>query len=262
MTADEFDREHSAPLAPDERMWRHPAEHADAERNKHLSHTPPLGRRLTALTATVSIVASLAILFIAIPKGINEYVEAVETPTTLQRARVKNSLLSLVATAIGAKGPTTAVSLGNGIWAVAADSIDVAEPIWVTSETGHDERVTYLSTSTDQSVVLLRTGAHAQSLPTVDWEVYLAPKTVTELQGLTLLDIHGIHRISDEQVFTMQAEPDDIPLMSDSPIAGIAAIVKEPMSLVGIAITTHLSTWFVPKETLSSLVTQPAYTAP
>ena len=76
MAADEFEREHKAPLSPDERIWRHPTELADVERNKHLAYQPRLGRRLTALTATISAIASLAILSVAIPKGIREFSEA------------------------------------------------------------------------------------------------------------------------------------------------------------------------------------------
>ncbi len=256
MTTDEFDKEHSSPLAPDERFWRHPAEQADAERNKHLSHVPPLGRRLTALTATVSLVASMAVLFIAVPKGISEYVDGNDTPTTIQQLRVKNSLLSFVAIADGAKGPTTAVSLGGGCWLVAAESVDIGEPIWLTFDSGTEARVRYFTLSPDQSVVLLRTGIDKLATPHTDWNRYLAPHAMTDLQGLLMLDTHGLHRITEEPVFTMQSEPNEIPVMTDSPINGTAAIVQDPNALVGVAATTQQSTWFLSKEMLMALTLQ------
>jgi hypothetical protein len=85
---------------------------------------------------------------------------------------------------------------------------------------------------------------------------------MADLRAFSMLDMQGLHRVTDEQVFTMQAAPRDIPLMTDTPINGVAAIVQDPNTLVGVAATTHQSTWFLSKETLIALTAQAARTAP
>ncbi len=262
MTADEFDQERLTPVSPDERHWRHPAEHADAERNKHFTHNPPLGRRLTALTATVSLVASIAILLVAIPKGISEYVDAEISSTTHSIPRVMGSLLPLIATATGANGATTAASLGNGCWVVSAEAVDISEPIWLTDETGADAKVRFITVNADRSLLLLRTSQNAYATPSTNWGAYLTPTTQTDLEGSQVIDRHGPHRITDELVIKLRANSGDIPVMTDTPVDGIAAIVHNPSTLVGVTLSLHQSTWFVTKDMLVTLINQVPHAAP
>jgi hypothetical protein len=140
--------------------------------------------------------------------------------------------------------------------------VDTSEPIWLTFDAGDEAKVRYFTISPDKSVVLLRTGTNRQAIPRTDWDRYLTPQAMTDLQGLSMLDTHGLHRITEEPVFTMKSEPSDIPVMTDSPINGVAAIVQEPTSLVGVAATTHQSTRFLSKETLIALTTQTPQPAP
>lgn len=264
MTADEFERNHKAPLSPDERVWRHPAEIADVERNKHLLHSPPLGRRLTALTASVSLIASLAVLGIAIPKGISEIAEseAEIVTTTAEVPQVKSALSTLVATANGTKGATTAISIGFNAWVVAAESVDIAETIWLTLESGEEVRVPYISTNKDASVVLLRLDAAVAKTSEADWVEYLSPKTPADLQKFSIIDRYGVHHLGQEQSVRLQAEPEDIPLVTDSPIDGAAAFIDKKMNIVGVAFDSHHSTWFLPKESLLSLLEDVPQSAP
>ena len=78
MSADEFENQDPAPVPAYERTWRHPAEMADAARTDFLASQPRISRRLTAFAAGVSLVASGAVLAIAIPKGISSYRDNVE----------------------------------------------------------------------------------------------------------------------------------------------------------------------------------------
>jgi hypothetical protein len=264
VTPDEFEREHNAPLSPDERMWRHPAEHADAERNKHLSAIPPLGRRLAAFTATVCVFVSISVLMIAIPKGISEYAEseAEFVATTIPLVPTKGSAKPLVAVADGSKGPTTAVSLGHDCWVVATDAVDISEPIYLTMESGEEFPVRYLSTSEDGSAALLHlTTNFPQDVP-ADWESYLAPKSATELRPFSMFDIHGIHRLTDEESLQLQSKKHELPLTVDSPIKGAAAIIDANDSVVGVAVVAQHGTWFLRKESLHSMLKSPLLAAP
>ena len=264
MAADEFEREHKAPLSPDERIWRHPTELADVERNKHLAHQPPLGRRLTALTATISAIASLAILSVAIPKGIREFSEAEAVPvtTTIDIPLVKNALSSLVATASGAKGVTTAISIGADAWVVAAESVDISEPIWLTLDSGDEIRVPYICTNEDETVVLLRLTDDQNPEVTREWDNYLQPDSPTELEKFSIVDRYGVHYLGHEQSVRLQAKPKELPLLTDSPIDGAAAFIDKMMNVVGVAFDSHHSTWFLPKDSLISLLTEAPQSAP
>jgi hypothetical protein len=265
VTADEFERDHKAPLSPDERIWRHPTELADVERNKHLLHSPPLGRRLTALTATISAIASLAILSIAIPKGIREFSEAqaiAVTTTTVEIPLVKNALSSLVTTASSDKGVTTAISIGTDAWVVAAEAVDTSQRIWLTLETGEEVRVPYICTNEDGTVVLLRLTANKSPEVARMWEKYLQPSSPTDLEKFSIVDRYGVHYLGHEHSVRLQSAPKDLPLLTDSPIDGAAAFVDKMMNVVGVAFDSHHSTWFLRKDLIMSLLAQVPQSAP
>ena len=264
MTADEFEREHNAPLAPDERMWRHPAEHADAERHKHLSHAPPLGRRLTALTAIVCLLASVAILTIAIPKGISEYAqsEAVSDSTLPSVPQIKTAAKPLIATVNGAKGSTTAISLGHGCWIVSADAIDLTERMWLTLESGEEVQVQYVSSSPDGTAALLHLTSRSAEQLAEDWENYLTPQSPTELRKFSIVDTRGVHHLTEEESFQLQENKETLPLTVDTPIDGAAAIVDEQMTVVGVVVMSDHGTHFLRKASLLSLLSKDLQAAP
>lgn len=64
----------NAPLPPHERGWRHPAEIGEWSRttDELISSAPPLSRRLTAVIAGLSLVLSLVVVAIAIPREGNK----------------------------------------------------------------------------------------------------------------------------------------------------------------------------------------------
>jgi hypothetical protein len=264
VTADEFEREHKAPLSPDERIWRHPTELADVERNKHLLHAPPLGRRLTALTAFISTIASFAILSVAIPKGIRDFseAEAIAVSTTVDVPHVKGALSTLVATANSAKGATTAISIGADAWVVAAEAVDTTEPIWLTLESGEVVRVPYFSTNEDATVILLRLTPKQDQALAKKWDRYLNPTSPTELEKFSIVDRYGVHYLGYEQSVRLQAKPQELPLLTDSPIDGAAAFIDKMMNVVGVAFDNRHSTWFLRKDSLLSMLAEVPHSAP
>lgn len=264
MTADEFDKEHHAPLAPDERMWRHPAEHADVERNKHLSHAPPLGRRLTALTAIVCAVASLAILATAVPKGISDYIDSEATAGTSAPTipPVKSAAMPLLATVNGAKGSTTAVSLGHGSWLVSTESIDITERMWLTAESGEELQVQYISKSPDGLAALLHLMPNTPRELAKEWGNYLTPENSEELRQFSIVDNLGVHHLTEEESFQLREDMQTLPVYLDTPISGAAAVVDDRMSVVGIVVKTDHSTHFLHQPVLLSLLRAPRQPAP
>ena len=264
MTSDEFEREHNAPLSPDERMWRHPAELADAERHRHLSQAPPVGRRLTALTAAVCVVASLAILAIAVPKGISEYqeAEAESSATTTPISPFKSALSPLVATVSGTKGPATAVSLGHGCWVVASDSVDTSERMWLTLENGEEYQVKFVSTTKDIPATLLHLHPTSADQLVGNWQDYLIPQDVVALRSFSILDRNGIHHFTDEESLQLTKNRAGLPLVIDTPLDGTAAIVDEQNSIVGIAVNAQHGAWYLAKESLHTLLKTAPFTAP
>lgn len=241
-------------------MWRHPAELADAARNDSLATTPPLGRRLLALTAAVSLVASVAVLFIAVPKGISEYTDTEVTATTQQSLRIKGSLTPALAVANGSKGATTAVSLGTGIWIVASDSVDTQDPIWITLENG--EVIEALTTSVSDKLALLSQSPNAKTQMSIEWDSYLSPNSMADLKGFRIVDIHGTHRLGHEQSIRLLGDVTDVPLTTETQIEGVAAVIDKNQNVVGVASMSHHGCWFVSKESLISLVKQHTSTAP
>ena len=264
MTADEFDKEHHAPLAPDERMWRHPAEQADVERNKHLSHSLPLGRRLTALTASVCVIASIAILATAVPKGISDYIdsEAVAGTSAPTIPPVKSAAMPLLATVNGAKGSTTAVSLGQGTWLVSTESIDITERMWLTPESGEELQVQYISKSIDGLAALLHLTPNSPMQLAKEWSNYLTPENSAELRQFSIVDILGVHHLTEEESFQLRENIQTLPVYLDTPISGAAAVVDERMSVVGIVVTSEHSTHFLHKTVLLSLLRSERHPAP
>lgn len=69
---DEFDSDDNGPIPPHERVWRHPAEVSNENRQRHAQESapPPVGRRVAALVAFVSIGASAVLLLVTLPKGV------------------------------------------------------------------------------------------------------------------------------------------------------------------------------------------------
>ncbi|MDP5069122.1 MAG: hypothetical protein NWP35_06390 [Ilumatobacteraceae bacterium] len=66
MSTDDFNTPSSSGPDP-----LHPAERSAAHSSEFIMNPPPVGRRLSAVTASISVFASLVVLAIAVPKGIS-----------------------------------------------------------------------------------------------------------------------------------------------------------------------------------------------
>ena len=249
---DEFDGDDVAPVPPHERTWRHPAEVSDASRQRHAveSAPPPVSRRVTALVAFVSLVASAVILTVTVPKGIHAGPETTDS-TVVAGTPVKGRKNlpphdGRVAVAIS---PHVLVTGGDGA-AGDASSVDVTLPDGRTVTARVIERVE------EHNVTLLR--AEENVAPTVnnlsDEEFrYLA----TEGRLLLLLD-DGTPASTSLGIATGDTArwwPLSLQSAADSTSTpAVARIVDQDGALVGVAVRHNHGTWAVKVSDLLAMV--------
>jgi hypothetical protein len=253
---DEFDDPKRAPTPAYERQWRHPAELADAQRTSHLTASPPLSRRLTALTATVSVIASVAVLGVAIPKGISTYrEEAAESPTTSSPfSRIKNSSIDIMASAISGKGETSAISIGRGYWIVAAEAIDPQSPLWISQSRDEDLPARIVSTDADAGVVVLKTDDESRLQQMPDLSRVIEPTSITNFSDHRVVDANASQILVPSASLSTHAESKDVPITTEDAIHGIALIVDSSYRTIGIVVRRGHALWILQKSTVTGLL--------
>ncbi len=254
MTDDEFDVPNPAPVSPHDRTWRHPAEHSVAQRQQHLATTPPLGRRLTALTATVSVVSSIAVLIVAIPRGISTAEDTIEEAPATSVPLVKGTARAF-ATVVDASDRTTpAIPLGNGCWLVSTADLDERSPKWITTTDGQRIEVDTVGEVEDSDLVVVKSSTTNNSDAQVAFD---------ELNSDTLMDDYQNYRVMDTTTnalfslapsLSMTTTARDIPIMTPAPIRNVAVVVDEVERIVGVVVRRGYSTWMLGKETLASIM--------
>lgn len=245
MTADEFENPDSSPVPPHDRTWRHPAELADAQRSAHLT-APPLGRRLTAITVVVSALSSFVVLSIAVPRGIQEYSESSpDTTTTTVVAPVRGTAAGSLGILDGRLGATSALSLGNGRWLVATETL---------GGPGTDKRYTVLREDRVTGLSVIRV-AGGGSAPAVDLAHMHRALTSEQLSGFTIVDAFGRHEVAPEPSLTSQSKAGVHPVNMSSSIRGIALALDRKSRVVGVLVRHDHAQWSLTRETVQSLAT-------
>ncbi|CAB4563603.1 MAG: hypothetical protein F2545_05370 [Actinobacteria bacterium] len=254
MTDDEFDVPHPAPVSPHDRTWRHPAEHSLSERQQHLATTPPLGRRLTALTAAVSVVSSVAVLIVAIPRGISTTAEATEEAPATSVPLVKGTARAFATVVDASDRATPAIPLGNGCWLVSTADLDEQSPKWITTSDGQRIKVDTVGEVDDSDLVVVKSST-AQDINT--------QVAFSELNSDTLIDNYKNYRVMDTTTnalfalapsLSMTTATPDIPIMTPAPIRNLAVVVDDVERIVGVVVRRGYSTWMLGKETLASIM--------
>ena len=249
MSADEFENQTPAPIPAHERTWRHPAEIADAVRSDYLATPPPLSRRLTAFAATVSLVASAAILTIAIPKGIAAYradTDSVQTSQPLPTvAMVKNYSQSEMALINSDKGTTSALSVGNGLWIVAADDIAASTSLWATTPSGQNVPVDIVTTDSDTGLALVR--CHDKTLWGAPSDVshLVNPSDIADLSKYRVVDTATSVTFIPRPSLSTSKDSADIPINSTNTVHGLATVRNSTNQIVGIVVRRGHSVWML-----------------
>lgn len=256
MSNDEFDEPNRAPNPAHERQWRHPAELADAQRTSQLITPPPLSRRLTALTASVSMIASVAILGVAIPKGISTYREDVVDPPTTSTpfSRIKNSSLNVMAAASSDKGSTSAISIGRGHWVVAIEAIDSESPLFISRPSNERVPARIVSTDSDSGVAILKTDVDSPLEETPDLSTVIEPSSITNFAEHRVIDANASQVLVPTASLSTHEETKDIPITTEDEIHGIALVVDSSYRTIGIVVRRGHALWMLQKSTVTRLI--------
>lgn len=255
MSADEFDTNSASPSPAYDRSWRHPSEIADAARVEHLASTPPVSRRLTALTATVSIVASLTVLAIAIPKGITAYRDDVE-PVSIGRetiSPVKNFLTQNPYVLMSNKGETSALHIGHNCWIVALEAIDPAKQMYLSSASNSHSSATLLATDETAGVAIVKANTEIDPTDSVDPASLVSPTALMGTPEYLIADSFLTQHFLPSISFNNATK--DLPIDTDVAIRGIASVVDKGGRMVGIVVRRKHATWMLNENTIRSILT-------
>lgn len=188
------------------------------------SAPPPVGRRIAALVAFVSLVASGVIFSVTLPKGLDDRpaTEPVSGATTSSMPPKGGTATAVVVTQniLVTAGPVT-------------DNVRMAD--------GRTVRTRFLHTVTGHPLSLLSTDTVLASLPPNDLTdeefSYLASegRLVVETADGTVVSVGLGLRTKDSGKWW--------PLESDSQFGSVARLLDGEGNLVGIAVRDHSSTW-------------------
>jgi hypothetical protein len=258
VSADEFENQNPAPVPAYERTWRHPAEMADAARADFHANPPKISRRLTAFTAGISLVASVAVLAIAIPKGISTYREDIEdalqvSPST-PVAHVKNFSMKEMAVITSDAGTTSALSLGNGTWVAASSDLSTATSLWVTSEAGVDVPVEIVAKDVATGLALVHCEDKSAWGTAPDLSHLIDPTEISDLSEYRVVDTAASIAFVPQPSFATDNASDDVPINSTDTIHGLATVRDSKGQLVGIVVRRDHSVWMLNKSSIISMI--------
>jgi S1-C subfamily serine protease len=250
----DFDESEPAPLPAYDRQWRHPAEHAADDRTHHLSTAPPLSRRLSAVSAVISVIASIAVLVIAIPKGVADYTVDAADELTSTTVPVKGAFGTAMAAASSAKGPTSAVSLGNGYWLVALDGIEPTDNIWLTTASGEDVPAVLMTQDERAGIAVIKCDHPDAEGPILDTDQLIDSSSLKDLSPYRVVDSFTEQVYTPERSFKSVSIETDTPLNMPEVIRGVATMTDRRGQLVGIVVRRGYSAWMLSKDSLENIL--------
>ena len=258
MSADEFENQDQAPVPAYERTWRHPAEMADAARSDFLTTQPKISRRLTAFAAGLSLVASGAVLAIAIPKGISSYREDIEAVFQVSPSStvslVKNYSPKEMTVIKSDAGTTSALSLGNGVWIAASDDLTTATSLWVTSETGLTAPVKIVASDPSTGLALVHCEEKSAWGPAPDLSHLIDPTQISDLSKYRIVDTATSETFDVQPSLSTNKNSTDMPINSTDAIHGLATVRDSQGQLVGIVVRRDHSAWILNKSSIVSMI--------
>ena len=257
MSTDEFENQDSAPVPAYDRTWRHPAEMADAARTDFLATQPRISRRLTAFAAGISVVASGAVLAIAIPKGISSYRDNAEAEIQVSPSstvpRVKNYSPKEMTVIKSDTGTTSAFSLGNGTWISSSDDIATATSLWVTSAAGLKVPVKIVATDPATGLALVHCEDKSAWGTAPDLSRLIDPTQISDLSKYRIVDTATSETFVAHPSLSTNNGSTDMPLNSTDTIHGLATVRDPQGQLVGIVVRRDHSIWMLNKASIISL---------
>jgi hypothetical protein len=148
---------------------------------------PPVGRRLSAIAASISVLASLVVLAIAVPKGISEYSEPIDNEVT-PIVGVKNSTTAPVYTVQSGSKTSTAISLGDRLWLAALETVSEDVATQIVFPDGSTSSVTMYEAMEDIGVAILESPDASNSGPALATNDFINPQDSKDLSKFMAVD--------------------------------------------------------------------------
>lgn len=269
MTNHDPDDAEVAPLPPYERGWRHPAERADEERREYAktSAPPPLGRRARTTVATVAALVGLAVLSVAIPKGISDYTSRGDDVTVPQQPStsfvpIKGMASNPAVTVAGVHGTTSALSVGGRHLVAALEDVTSKGDVWITTPSGEDVAATVVAADPETGLALLRVAfVDAAKLPKSSFSpsprngAAATPLQRADIDALQLIDARGTQDAGADDGVTTPANRTFPLVKTERAIAGVAVAISDTGQVMGIAVRRAQATWIMQVGDLWSVLT-------
>ena len=210
---------------------------------------PPLAKRLVALTAAISLVASFAILFVAVPEGIDEYVDTPESTTTVPV--VKGSVRSQLDTLSVGNVTSCAVEVLPRVWIAATDSLSDETEGTVSGNDTPNQKVRLFRSPV---IPYLLVAAERRDDIPKNTDFGKLEVSLSRLTQASVVDCMNQHEMTVRQTPTQFADSTETPVYVSGDIRGMGIVLDEDKSFLGIVGEHDHSQWFFQLSELSRLI--------
>lgn len=234
--------------------WQHPAERAAESKPDLIVTAPPISKRLTALTAMMSLLASVIVLIVAVPKGIEDYREDAEEFIPTSVPVKSHAMPHILATAKSSIGLTSAVSVGNGVWVIALNMVSPGQDVTITTPSGSASVIRQVATFPESGISVLHCVASCTTEQEINIKELSDPRNITDFNQVRVVDAFSEQAMQMSPSVAMVGQSPDSPIHVDEAINGVAVALNEANTVVGIVVRKNHSNWLLGKENLDAIV--------
>lgn len=214
---------------------------------------PPLAKRLVVLTATISLLTSFAVLFVAIPKGIDEYVETAESTTTVPL--VKGAANSHFAMLTANDVESCAIQMTPSIWVASSDHLNGVRTGRMTalgSLNFMNRPVRLFRSASVPYLVVASTDTTLRSPPALDFSA--AQISAQQLSSASVIDCLNHQKMSVQRTPSQFAEKDEIPVYVSGDVHGMALVLNKSSDVLGFVCEHDHAQWLLEPRILGELM--------
>ncbi len=232
--------------------WEHDA-------SMRASSPPPLSRRTTTIVALLSAACSIAVIAIAIPRGVNSKSgDAAQSPTTqpsevLVAARQQISHALVRVGANGAPGLSLTIN-GDSVVVSSADA--VSQPtnslVSIRSDDGIVGSAVVVTRDAESGLVILRAQDPKNTLPRI--AVAAATTSVTDGEQFMVFDQETFAMEVVRRGIALTTSNRLVPLDMGDEISGVTAVSDRDGSIIGVAIDRNHTRWLIPLGVICDLI--------
>lgn len=212
---------------------------------------PPLAKRLVVLTATISILASFAILFVAIPKGIDEYVDTAEATTTVPV--VKGATQTMMGTLTVGNTMSCAVQIHGDLWIASSDKLGSSPFATLTTTSQKSTRVRLYRSASVPYLVVASVAPLSEALPPgISFSAANVDESV--LPQSTVVDCVNHQSMTVHKTPTQFVDKSELPVYVAGDVHGLAAVVGTDNSIKGFVCEHDHSQWLLSPRIIGQLI--------